>query len=120
MDEEHFREIAQQEATKVYQNLGTRFGMPQVPRHIHNNIDAPNIPPDSLTNTIILSNQNGEVLNNILVSNIGSPVVVFPVPILSAIPTGFAMDGTLVLTTEGTPGLYARIAGSWVFIGPTH
>jgi len=75
--------------------------------------------PTSLTNVQTLSSQGTGVLNGITVSKMNPPIAVFPLPVLSAVPTGIAPDGTLVLTNiSGTYGLYARVNSTWVYIGP--
>lgn len=104
-------------ATGVYQTLGSRFGVNQTPTHVHDNVDSPNIPPTSLTNTSTLSTLVGSVLNGQVVSNIQSPVCVFPIPILSGVPGGEAPEGTLVIGHDmGVKKLYARVDGVWLAI----
>jgi hypothetical protein len=103
-----------QVATDVYQELGTRFGVNQTPTHVHNNIDAPLLPPTSITTAVTLSAQPGGVLYNNPCKNMQSPIVVFPVPVLTSAPSGTAPNGTLVLAPLG---LYARQNNAWVFIG---
>lgn len=39
---------ARDQATKVYKELGTRTGVARVPLHIHNGVDTPRIPQDSV------------------------------------------------------------------------
>ncbi len=101
--------------------MGTRFGVAQTPTHIHNGVDSPNIPPQSLTNTQTLSAQTGSVLASNPPSNMQAPVVVFPIPIVGTIPTGTAPNGTLILyynTSTFVSSLYARVGNAWVLIGP--
>ena len=106
-------------ATEVYNQKGTSYGNADVPAHLHNGIDSSQIPPTSLTNVQTLSSQGTGVLNGITVSKMNPPIAVFPLPVLSAVPTGIAPDGTLVLTNiSGTYGLYARVNSTWVYIGP--
>ena len=41
--------ISEAKAEETYRRLGTRFGMAENPRHIHNGLDSPNIPFSSLS-----------------------------------------------------------------------
>lgn len=40
-------------ATNIYNTLGTQFGVPKVPTHIHNGIDATSLPLESIVNYFI-------------------------------------------------------------------
>lgn len=44
MDEQQITDIA----TRVYKNLGTQYGVAEVPAHTHNNIDTPSFPVNNL------------------------------------------------------------------------
>lgn len=44
MNPDDIRKLAREEAQKVYQEYGSRFGVNQVPTHTHNNIDSPLLP----------------------------------------------------------------------------
>lgn len=105
-------------AKQVYQQLGSRFGVNQTPVHTHNNIDSPNLSPASLTNTKTLSAQPGYVLKGVTVTNIPQPVVVYPIPIMTSVPTGIAVEGTLVAYHGALAGLYLYMNATWLYIGP--
>lgn len=104
-------------ATKVYQKLGSRFGVNQTPTHNHNDIDSSKLSPSSLTNTSTLSAQTGGVLNGKIVSNIPAPVVVYPIPVITSAPTGTAPVGTLMYNSSVSfTGLYIYLDTGWTII----
>lgn len=104
-------------ATGVYQTFGSRFGVNQTPTHSHDDVDSPRLSPTSLTNVETLSTLAGAVLNGQTVTNVVSPVAVFPIPILSGVPTGTAPEGTLVMGIDSSvPKLYVRVNGIWIAI----
>lgn len=104
-------------ATGVYQTLGSRFGVNQTPVHVHDNVDSPNLSPTVLTNVEVLSTVQGGVLLGQTVTNLKSPVAVFPIPIITGIPTGTAPEGTLIMGNDsGVKKLYVRDGGVWVAI----
>jgi len=105
----------EQIATKVYQKLGSRFGVNQTPTHTHNNIDSNKIDPTSLTNTTALSVQAGGTFSAGAPTN--SVNVVFPIPVVGVKPVNAGPVGTLVYNTGTSPGLYIYLSSTgWTII----
>lgn len=111
MDENKVRQIAQQVATQVYQQLGSRFGVNQTPTHTHNGIDSPTLPQFNQVNSGpggVLSAENtaGQLVNVSPTSpNNYSNIFSVPIPIIygngvgaaSQFNGGEAVDGTLII-----------------------
>jgi len=106
----------EQTATKVYQKLGSRFGVNQTPDHHHDGIGSTKLEPTSLTNTSTLSSQSGGPLSSN--APVNSVSVVFPVPVVNAKPSGAAPVGTLVYNQGiSFTGLYIYLtATGWTII----
>lgn len=51
------RRIANEEAVKVYQDKGTRWGVAEVPIHVHNGVDSPQLSEDNIILTTKLQTQ---------------------------------------------------------------
>lgn len=128
-------------AQEVYTQNGTQYGVGNIPIHIHNNIDAPNIPPISVTGFLNLPATYGGVvapttLGNQIVTqgsssrgfgrfqSVGNATFpIYPIPIIygngggvdSEFNGGQAPEGTVVFFNNGpaSSGLYIRSGGSW-------
>lgn len=134
MDENKVRQIA----TDVYRNLGSRFGVNQVPTHVHNGIDSPQLPQFIQVGAAagqVFSSQNtvGQIINVNPETGIGgnSNIYTVPIPTIYGQGVGFASQfnggdappGSMLIFMNTPVGAqlwwraYSVAAGKYVWYG---
>lgn len=127
------RKEARDIATQVYKELGTKFGVPSVPLHVHNGSDAPKIPSSSMANFISIDGTPGGVFSQSILAGqfVNTQNGIFPnppttyiqqVPIIygfgvgaaSAFNGGTATNGTMLIFNNGaTTQLWVMVDDAW-------
>lgn len=137
---------SKQQATAVFNDLGTQYNVGKVPTHMHNGVDSLKIPPTSVEVFQVLPGTTGGV---VAPGTLGNQVVtqgptergygnfatvsqavfpVYPIPIIygngvgvdSLFNYGDAPDGTMIFFDNGLTlsGLYIKTANGWYGFTP--
>jgi len=137
---------AKQQATAVFNDLGTQYNVGKVPTHMHNGIDSLKIPPTSVEVFQVLPATSGGVVDPAIIGNkvmtqgptergygnfatVSQAVFpVYPIPVMygngvgvdSAFSYGDAPSGTMVFFDNGLTlsGLYIKTANGWYGFTP--
>jgi len=137
---------AKQQATAVFNDLGTQYNVGKVPTHMHNGVDSLKIPATSVEQFQVLPATDGGVANPTVLGNqvitqgstergygnlatVSQAVFpVFPIPVIygngvgvdSVFNYGDAPDGTMVFFDNGLTlsGLYIKTANGWYGFTP--
>lgn len=137
------RQVAQEEALKVYNKQATQYAVPKVPYHVHNGIDSPQLTPLAMNFLGYLPANSGGVIDPAVldtqtatwkqftlddggvigVSSNQPQIPVFQLPVIygygvgghSAFNGGTAPEGTMVVfSNAGTTGqIFVMIQGTW-------
>lgn len=138
--------VAKQQATAVFNDLGTQYNVGKVPTHMHNGVDSLKIPATSVEQFQLLPATDGGVANPTVLGNqvitqgstergygnlatVSQAVFpVFPIPIIygngvgvdSQFNGGDAPDGTVVFFDNGLTlsGLYIKTSNGWYGFTP--
>lgn len=141
MDEDEIRQLVQEivrdELAKSREEA--QYSVTRVPAHIHNNMDAPNLPPHSVAGFLPLPGTGSGVLALAANQSVSGPpadnsilnppaVYVFPVPVIyaggggaAAFNAGTAPNGAMLFFDTGskvTSALWVKTLNGWYGITP--
>lgn len=125
---------------KLYKKYATKYGVSDTPLHVHNGIDAPNVPNSSMRDFITLPASGNGVISpdnlagQVYTINTGDGASSDPAQVripqtpiiygagggpLSQFMGGDAPEGTMLFFNNGVSisGLWIRSGGSWFGIG---
>lgn len=123
MNEQDIRNIVQDEIAKAAQKA--QYGVTRVPVHIHNNIDAPNIPQYSITGFVPLPGIDNSIASPTLLNGqalvfgdtaFSTPYINYANIFTYPLPIIYGYGTTSSLTLTGTPisgATSATLTGAW-------